>query len=407
VVTDERVRQLQSAMGEQDVDATVLLLTENIVLMTGHYIRIPGLGLAVVPREGEAALLVPDFDEERARGSWDGDLRTFTAVVADDAPKGTALSSLQDLLGVGPGVSAHLRDLASEFGARGGRIGFEGSFEQVAPACLPGEPNAVGLPTQQLIRDTFATGTLVDVTEALETMRAVKTEYELEKLRTVHEIALIGFAAFKEHARPGRTEVEIRSAVESAICNEGHGYKGAKVVRAFATVNSGVELRNGWNYFLSRPRVVEKNDLVMVEMATVADGYWSDQTRTVVAGRATDDQRAAYRAVREAMDAAFAAAVPGATGGTADAAARTIIRSTGYDGVYPHQTGHGVGFRYHETRPNLVPGSEDVLETGMVIVAEPAFYTTTLAGGIRQEDAAVVTSQGARPLTSMEFDFED
>src|SRR5262249_9146309 len=154
----------------------------------------------------------------------------------------------------------------------------------------------------------------------------------------------------------GRTEVEIAAAVESAIEVEGHGYRGARVVRGYATVYSGPDLTDGWQYFRSRPRRVEPGELVMLELGTLVDGFWADHTRTVVAGGgAPGGQRAPPGAVRRAAAAAFAAAVPGATGGDVDAASRATCAGAGFE-QFPHHTGHGVGFRLHESRPQLVPG---------------------------------------------------
>jgi Xaa-Pro dipeptidase len=385
----ERVEQLQEAMAHDGVEAVVLRLAENVLLLTGWYVQIPGLGIAVVPREGAATLLVPEYEAEEAAGVWGGDVRSFPAIRND---------------GPAPGARIHelLSGLAGEHGVSGAGIGFEGSFESIGPASLAGEPNAVGLPTQALIRDTFGTERLVDVTETLESMRAVKTEHELEKLRIVNEVAAIGLNAFKEHARPGRTEVEIMAEVEAAVCANGHGHKGTRVVRAYATIYSGPDLANGWQYFRSRTRLVEPDDVVMLEMGTVADGYWADHTRTVVAGKADERRRAAHQAVMAGAAAAFAAAVPGAAGGDVDAASRAAVSQAGFT-QFPHHTGHGVGFRWHETRPQLVPGGEHRLAENMVIVTEPGIYGPELDGGFRHEDNAVVTTNGAVPLATTDY----
>ena len=108
-----------------------------------------------------------------------------------------------------------------------------------------------------------------------------------------NEIARFGLDAFKEHAVAGRTEAEIAAEVGAAIVARGHGYKGTRVVRAYPTVWSGPETASGWQYFRSRDRRVEPDDVVMLELGTAADGYWADHTRTVVAGKASDRQREA------------------------------------------------------------------------------------------------------------------
>ena len=58
----DRVRQIQSAMGEAGVDAVVLRLAENIVLATRWYVQIPGLAFVVIGRSGGGTLLVPEYE---------------------------------------------------------------------------------------------------------------------------------------------------------------------------------------------------------------------------------------------------------------------------------------------------------------------------------------------------------
>jgi Xaa-Pro aminopeptidase len=383
-----RVEQLQQALAEANADAMVLRLAENVLLASGYWVQIGGLGIAVVPRAGRVSVLVPEYEEPEARGRFDGDIRTFPAIRFDGEL-------------AGPAIERILRELAREHGFAGGTIGYEGSFEAVAPPRLDGEPNAIAAGTQALLRSTCSTDRLVDVSPALEAIRLVKTGHDLDRLRVTNEIAKLGLEAFKEHAVTGRTEAEVAAEVQAAIVAGGHGYEGARTVRAYATVWSGPETAVGWQYFLHRDRRIEPDDVVMLELGTCADGYWSDHTRTVVAGKATDRQREALAAVIEGADAAFAAARPGATGDAVDAASRAAVAERGFE-QFPHHTGHGTGFRYHESRPQLVPGSDHVLEEGMVIVTEPGIYEEGL-GGFRWEDNAAVTTNGARRLAETDY----
>jgi Xaa-Pro dipeptidase len=387
-----RVEQLQPQLKSAGVDVAVIRAAENVLFVTGHFVQIAGAGMVVVPAEGEATLLVPEYEAAEAAGVWDGTLQTFP-VIRNDRPAAVEV------------IRERLEALGAQHAAAG-TIGYEGSSETLAPPAQAGEANAIALPTQQLIAAAFPGSGLTDVTELLESTKAVKTERELEKLEITNEIAGFGMTAFKEAARPGRTEVEIMAAVESAILVEGHGYRGARVVRAYATIYSGRDLQDGWQYFRSRPRRVESGDLVMLELATLADGYWADHARTVAAGSASSAQRAAYEAVREAARAAFAAAVPGATGGEVDATSRAACASAGFE-QFPHHTGHGVGFRLHESRPQLVPGGEHELRESMVIVTEPGVYQAEIDGGIRYEDAAVVRPGGAQLLGGTDYGFDD
>jgi Xaa-Pro dipeptidase len=379
---------LQEAMGELGLAAAFLRLPENVMLTTGWWVQIGGLGIALVPREGEATLLIPEYEAAEVATYWAGDVRTFPAIRFDGPLPATEIPRL-------------LGELADEHGLAGGSIGYEGSYEASAPAQIDGEPNAVAAPTLALIRNAFSTESLVDVTATLEPIKARKTEHDIEKLRVTNEIARIGLDAFKEHAVAGRTEAEIAAEVGAAIVARGHGYKGTRVVRAYPTVWSGPETSNGWQYFRSRDRRIEPDDVVMLELGTVADGYWADHTRTVVAGKASDRQGEAMAAVFAAQEAAFAAAKPGATGDEVDSASRAACGEAGFE-QFPHHTGHGVGFRYHEALPWLTKGSEQVLEDGMAIVTEPGVYEEGL-GGFRWEDNAVVTPDGAARLVETDY----
>lgn len=383
-----RVEQVQQAMGELGLDAVLLRLPENVMFTTGWWVQIGGLGIVLVPREGEATLLVPEYEAAEVAAYWSGDVRTFPAIRFDGPLPATEIPRL-------------LGELAAEHGLAAGSIGYEGSYEAVAPAQIDGEPNAVAAPTIALIRSVFATESLVDVAAMLEPLKARKTEHDIEKLRTTNEIARFGLDAFKEHAVAGRTEAEIAAAVGAAIVARGHGHHGTRVVRTYPTVWSGPETATGWQYFRSRDRRVEPDDVVMLELGTAADGYWADHTRTVVAGRATGRQQEAIAAVFAAQEAAFGAARPGATGDDVDSASRDACAAAGFE-QFPHHTGHGVGFRYHESLPWLTKGSEQVLELGMTIVTEPGVYEEGL-GGFRWEDNAVVTAEGATRLVETDY----
>jgi len=384
----ERIDQLQREMTDAGVDVLFLRLPENVMLAAGWWVQIPGLGITVVPREGRPALLIPEYEAHELTERWQGETLTFPAIRFD-----------------GPGAATEIPRLLGEFVAdrdlAGAAVGYEGSFESIAPPQIDGEPNMIGIPTLDLIRSAFATEQLVDVTGLLERVKAVKTEHDLERLRRTNEIATIGLNAFKEHALPGRTEAAIAAEVGRAIVAEGHGYGGARVVRCYPTVWSGPETATGWQYFRSRNRTVERDDVVMLELGTVVDGYWADHTRTVVAGTATTRQRAAMEAVLGAQEAAFGAAVPGATGDDVDRAARETCAAAGFE-QFPHHTGHGVGFRYHEAMPWLTKGSEQVVAANMVIVAEPGIYAEGL-GGFRSEDDAYVTDAGAVRLAETSY----
>src|SRR5262249_48882906 len=198
-----RVEQVQPQLRSAGVDVAVIRTAENLLFVSGHFVQIPGAGFVVVPAEGEATLLVPEYEASEAAQVWDGALETFPVIRNDRPP---ALEVVRERLGA----------LAARH-AKGGTGGYGGRSQTVAPPAQAGEASAVALPTRRLIEEAFGGAGLTDVTELLEATKAVKTERELEKLEIANEIAGFGMLAFKEVSRPGQTEVEIAAAVETAI----------------------------------------------------------------------------------------------------------------------------------------------------------------------------------------------
>jgi Xaa-Pro dipeptidase len=151
-----------------------------------------------------------------------------------------------------------------------------------------------------------------------------------------------------------------------------------------------------------QPQKLRPGDIVQIDDGCTVEGYQSDITRTVVFGKASPRQIEIWNLERKAQDAAFAAAKPGATCESVDAAARKVITDAGFGPGYkvpglPHRTGHGIGLDGHEW-PYLVRGNRTLLRPGMCFSDEPmiAIYGEF---GIRLEDCMYITDDGARMFT--------
>ena len=86
-----RVEQLQPQLRSAGVDVAVIRIAENVLFVSGHFVQIAGAGLVVVPAEGEATLLVPEYEAPEAAEVWDGALETFP-VIRNDRPSGDSES---------------------------------------------------------------------------------------------------------------------------------------------------------------------------------------------------------------------------------------------------------------------------------------------------------------------------
>ena len=387
----QRDQSIRRALANARLDAIICRLPENLVCLTGYYSQI-GCSFVVYPADGEPAVVAPRPERDQVAAGLVSDIRVYETWRLPDPPP---MESAARLLG----------EIIREKKLGRKRIGYEGSFEAISPSQMAGEPYVPAVPTRQMLARLIEDEP-VDSTDVLNEIRARKTPREIEKLRLANEVAGLGLRVFKAEARPGRTEAQVAAAVEAAIYGQGIGYKGVRFARAWAQVFSGPNTIEGWYYPVSSDRVIQAGDQVMIEMGTVVDGYWSDLTRTVVAGgKATPRQRELYQLVSAAQQASLEAARPGVPGREADAAGRRILAEAGLGDYFAHHTGHGIGFRYHEPIPSVHPASTHTLAVGHVHSIEPGVYSPEF-GGLRIEDIAVVLEGGAELLSTRDFELE-
>jgi Xaa-Pro aminopeptidase len=222
--------------------------------------------------------------------------------------------------------------------------------------------------------------------------RMTKSPAELALMQRANEITIACYRAALASLHEGMTQQELSANIAA-------GYKALGVEgEAMAIFGKYTAFPHG----SIQPQRLGEGDLVLIDDGCSVDGYQSDVTRTVIFGKPTQRQRDVWELERKAQDAAFAAAKPGATCESVDAAARKVITDAGFGPGYklpglPHRTGHGVGLDIHEW-PYLVRGNKRLLEPGMCFSDEP---TIAIYGefGVRLEDCMYITEDGARMFT--------
>jgi Xaa-Pro aminopeptidase len=128
----------------------------------------------------------------------------------------------------------------------------------------------------------------------------------------------------------------------------------------------------------------------------------SDITRMAVFGTPPEGYEDVHAVVDAAVVAALRAARPGVPAHLVDDAARGVITDAGYGDYFTHRIGHGIGTEVHEP-PYMTATNRQLLEEGMTFTIEPGIY---LPGrfGIRLEEVAVVTADGAQILSGLSRD---
>lgn len=228
-----------------------------------------------------------------------------------------------------------------------------------------------------------------------------KTPEEIDAIRRANRVANVGLQAFFENLQPGIAETEVAAAVESAIYRQ-IGIDDIFHSRGWAMVQAGPNSALAGQFNRSTARRLENGDLVLIELATCVNGYWSDLTRTAPVGSPQPEVEQILDVAMKALQAAVNGIRPGVTANHIDALARDIIAAQGLSSFFTHHTGHHVGFRYHDPGFLILPGESSKLEPGMVLTIEPGVYVPERGCGARIEDNVLVTESGHEILSRIE-----
>lgn len=229
--------------------------------------------------------------------------------------------------------------------------------------------------------------------DAVEKMRAIKSDGELQLIRKACKIADLGAGELPRILSESSTELEAANELDHLL-----RAKGVQAV-AFPTIiaagpHSAYPHHDNAEYPV-------KDRAVICDFGVYVDGYCSDITRTLLNGDVDERLWEAYDGVRAAVDAGTGEVRPGRPIRKVDLACRQALGERGLDGYFVHSTGHGIGLEVHEA-PTAGPRSRDIMRKGMVFTVEPGVYMPGL-GGIRIENDVLVTSGGAEVLTKSRY----
>ncbi|HWI75012.1 MAG TPA: Xaa-Pro peptidase family protein [Baekduia sp.] len=233
---------------------------------------------------------------------------------------------------------------------------------------------------------------LVAAGGAVEELRAVKDAGELEQIRAAAKLADAALTEVLGRGLAGRTERDV--ALDIEVTMRKAGAEGA----SFAPIVASGE-HSALPHAVPRDVAIPKGTFVTIDWGAQLDGYASDCTRTYATGELDPRDREIYEIVLKAQLESLAAVRAGAGGREVDAVARDIITAAGHGEHFGHGLGHGVGAEVHEG-PRLSQRSEATLEAGQVVTVEPGVYVPG-AIGVRIEDLAIVTEDGAEVLTGL------
>jgi Xaa-Pro dipeptidase len=232
---------------------------------------------------------------------------------------------------------------------------------------------------------------LVDVWKAVEATRMIKDETELESLRMACRIASQVGEQLPSIIKPGMTEVEAAAEVSYLMQKKGAS------APSFAT-NASFGPNSAEPHHSPGDDRLKVGDAILFDYGALFKRYGSDVTRTLFFGKVNKKQRRMYEVVLEAQLAGIERIQAGVNGKDVDAAARKVIDSSEFKGLFIHSLGHGIGLSVHDGG-RMAPDLDMVLKENMVLTVEPGVYVRG-EGGVRIEDDVRITKDGCEVLTS-------
>ena len=350
----DRLGRVRAAMDERGIDTMLLSVGHDLPYLTGYEaMPLERLTMLVVPRDGEATLLIPGLEAPRV---------TEQPGVFELRP----WSETQDPVAI-----------VGELAAGASRVAIgDQMWARFLVELLPHLP-AAGF------------SRAVDIVGEL---RMTKDRAEIDALAAAGSAVdrIAGELQRGEIPLVGRTEAEVSAHLGRRIVEEGH-----QVVN-FAIVAAGENASSPHHH--AGDRVIRADEIVLCDFGGTMNGYCSDTTRCVFTGEIAPDVAEAYAVLHAAQAAGVAAATVGTPCEDVDRVTRQVIVDAGYGDFFIHRTGHGIGLEAHE-EPYIVEGNPLPLEAGHAFSVEPGIYVPG-RWGMRLEDIAVATPDGPRSLNN-------
>ncbi|MCW5201250.1 aminopeptidase P family protein, partial [Desulfobulbus sp. F4] len=243
-MTGQRIQKIQASLRARGLDAILITEPSNRRYLSGYTPADHGIqessGVLLIPKKGSPWLLTDSRFELQAKEEAQG----FTVELYRK------------------GLSTLLKSVLPSLGVQ--RLAFESHYFL---------HSAVGRLEKVLEKSVE----LVPLTGLIEDMRAIKSE---EEIRLIKQSVLCNEQVFQQAQStiaPGMTEIDMALAIERAMRKNGAERPSFDTIVAFGS-NAAKP------HAVPSSRVLKANELVLIDMGLVLEGYCSDMTRTLFFG---------------------------------------------------------------------------------------------------------------------------
>ena len=331
----DRRKAAAAELARRGLDGLLMFRQESMYYLTGYdtfgYVFFQCLYMGADDETLTLLTRTPDLRQAR-----------HTSIVSD-------IRLWYDAEGVNP--AEDLREILEEHGCRGKRLGIE--------------TDAYGLTGYNLKRVEAALEgvcELVEASDLVTRLRAVKSEAEISYVREAARLADLGLDRAVEVTEPGAFEGDVLAAVQGAIFAGGGDFPANEVI-----IGSGP--RALLFRYAAGMRRMDPVDQLSLEWAGSYRHYHAAMMRTLCVGEASDYQRRLFSAVREAQEEMTEALAPGRPVGEVDDAHRRVLDAAGLEEHRFAACGYSLGTTFSPNWmdwPMLFSGNSVLAEPGMV-----------------------------------------
>ena len=257
----------------------------------------------------------------------------------------------------------------------------------------------------QNLKDSLDDPETVDIAPFTMQQRMIKSEEEINLIKSGAKIADIGGEALVKEIKVGATEIDIamvgRDAMEKAI----------------AKFHPNSELRDTWVWFQSgintdgahnsvTTRKLKRGDILSLNTFPMISGYYTALERTLFVGEVDDASMKAWEANIKVHRRGLKIAKPGIKCSEVTVELNNLFSELGYFHRRTFGYGHSFGllspYYGREGKLEFREDIETVLKPNMVVAMEPMIFIPEGepgAGGYREHDILVLNKNGAENIT--------
>jgi Xaa-Pro aminopeptidase len=365
----ERVRRAQAHMRAQELDALIVTLPDSIHWLTGfdtigylwpQMLLIDGSG-------GEPVLHTRTTEEPGVREtSWLREPVVYDIARADPVEVLAQSIVQRGLAGASIGIDLH-------------------SF-----TFLPAHWDA--------LKQLLPTARWSDTTDLIAELRLVKSPAELAYQRQAAQMADHAMRVALESLRPGISETEVAGHASRAL-----GEAGSEFPAIPPMVVSGP--RSALVHGMATRRTIARGDVVCIEIGAAMHRYHAIVMRSAVVGPASPRTAEVAACLSQALQAAIAAAKPGAAAHEPDDAANAVLSRLDLVRRRCHRIGYSLGLAYPPgwLEPmTLVAGDPHVLQPNISFSLEPNLSLQDEGFGLKLGETLVCTPAGAERMSQLD-----